>query len=124
MSKNRMTGGGAGGGPGSKSLARVNQYFTGQPSTRVSPKGVSQLGSSMGNHATGSSRVLPNPGTPLKAGAFGGPGSTELGNSCAVGTVCKPGGSRTIHPTAGQAQHGPVAGTVRPPGRSFDDRSK
>ena len=48
----------------------------------------------------------------------------ELGNECAVNTQCGPGGSRTVMPAGGQGQHGPVAGTVRPPGRSFDDRSK
>ena len=60
----------------------------------------------------------------MKMGSLpkGGPGGVELGNECAVATVCKPGGSRQVMPAGGQGQHGPVAGTVRPPGRSFDDR--
>jgi hypothetical protein len=122
MSKNRMTGGGAGGGPGSKSLSKVNTYFTGAPARRVNPGGADQLGQQMGNHTTGSSRVLPNPATPLKVGAFGGPGSTELGNSCAVNTVCGPGGSRSVSKAGTNSQYGEVAGTVRPPGRSFDSK--
>lgn len=121
MSKNRMTGGGAGGGPGSRSLAKVTTYMTGRPSERTSPRGVSQYGSSIGNHATDSGKMLTKGVEPVVTGALP---NHELGNECAVNTKCGPGGSRTVMPAGGQAQHGPVAGTVRPPGRSFDDRSK
>jgi hypothetical protein len=43
----------------------------------------------------------------------------ELGNECAVRTVAGPGGSRTVSPTGGQGQHGPVEGRVKPEGRDI-----
>jgi hypothetical protein len=124
MSKNRMTGGGAGGGPGSRAMHAPTTYFTGHPGTKVSPKGVSQFGGSYGDHATASGKVLRGAIEPVKMGSMpnGGPGGVPLGVEVAQSTVCGPGGSRTVMRSGGQAQHGPVAGTVRPPGRSFDDR--
>jgi hypothetical protein len=41
-----------GGGIGSKAMNAPTTYFTGQPSTRINPRGVSQIGSSLGNHST------------------------------------------------------------------------
>jgi hypothetical protein len=51
MATNKLSKGGAAGGPGSRSLTpKVTTYFGGQPSNNTSPRGVSQIGSSMGNH--------------------------------------------------------------------------
>lgn len=113
-----------GGGIGSRAMHAPTTYFTGQPSTKVSPKGVSQFGGSYGDHATGSGKVLRGAVEPVKVGSMpkGGPGGVPLGSEVAASTVCGPGGSRTVMPSSTQGQHGPVAGTVRPPGRSFDDR--
>jgi len=109
-----------GGGIGSRSMAKTTIYNSGRPSQRVNPGGADQLGQSMGNHTMGSGRTLANPATPMYGAAMP---NKELGNSCAVGTVAKPGGSRTLYGQSGtNQQYGPVEGTVRPPGRSFDDK--
>ena len=42
-----------GGGMGSRATAKTTVYHTGMPSTRISPKGVSQIGSSMGQSFDG-----------------------------------------------------------------------
>jgi hypothetical protein len=56
------------------------------------------------------------------------PPSVALGNSVAASTVCGPGGSRSVMPSGGQGQHGPVAGKPAPQGRdilgSFGPESK
>jgi hypothetical protein len=112
--------GGRGGGPGSRSLSNVTTYFGGRPSDRVSPGGVSQMGSAMGNKATDSGgRPLPNPASPLYKGNLVRPGQPEMGNTLAAATVCGPGGSRTIDRTGGQGQHGPVAGSTKPAGKDI-----
>jgi hypothetical protein len=118
---NQLSRGGAGGGPGSRALGKPTQYFTGQPSQRVAPGGVDQLGQAMSNHATDSGKALRNPATPLSAGSFGGPGSTKLGNEVALdvggGGV---GTGRTLYGQSGtQAQHGAVAGSPAPAGKDI-----
>ena len=106
--------GGKGGGPGSRSLAKVNTYFTGQPSQRVAPGGVDQLGQAMSNHVTGDmggrSTKLPNPATPMIAGKMPGVGATKLGNEVALNVGGGgPGAGRTLYGQSGvQGQHGPV----------------
>jgi hypothetical protein len=81
MAKNQMTKGGAGGGPGSRAMHAPTTYFTGRPSTRISPKGVSQIGSSMGNKAMDNGgKVLRGAVEPVKLGAMGGMGSVPLGS--------------------------------------------
>jgi hypothetical protein len=109
---NQLSGrGGPAGGPSSRSLTpKVTTYFGGQPSQRVNPGGADQQGQAMGNHSTDNGRVLRNPATPLSAGAFGGPGSTKLGNEVALnvggGGV---GTGRTLYGQSGtQSQHGAV----------------
>jgi hypothetical protein len=119
MAKNSLSKGGAGGRPSSKALGKPTQYFVGQPSQRVAPGGADQLGQAMSNRATDSGKVLRNPATPMISGNLVRPGQPEMGNTLAVATVCGVGGSRTIVPTGGQAQHGPVAGTPKPQGREI-----
>jgi hypothetical protein len=106
---NQLSKGGAAGGPGSRALGKPTQYFTGQPSQRVAPGGVDQLGQAMSNHATDSGKVLRNPATPMISGNFTRLGQPGLGNEVALnvggGGV---GTGRTIIPTGGQGMHGPV----------------
>ena len=110
--------GGRGGGPGSRSFSNVTTYFGGRPSDRVSPGGVSQVGENIGNHATdGGGKTLRGGVEPMMSGKLMRPGQPEMGNTLAAATVCGVGGSRTIIPTGGQGQHGPVAGKPAPQGR-------
>jgi hypothetical protein len=86
-----------GGGIGSKATGRPTQYFVGQPSTRINPRGVSQIGQSLGNHSMDSGgKPLTRSVEPVRAGAMGGMGSVPLGSAVAQSTVCGPGGSRTV----------------------------
>ena len=73
-------------------------YFTGQPSTKVSPKGVSQFGGSYGDHATGSGKVLRGAVEPVKVGSMpvGGPGGVPLGNQTALTAGQGAGAGRTV----------------------------
>jgi hypothetical protein len=113
----RTSGGPGGGGINSRATAKVTVYHAGYPASRVAPGGVDQLGQAMGNKATDSGgRPLPNPATPMISGTLMRPGQPEMGNTLAVATVCGVGGSRTIVPTGGQAQHGPVARHTQTPG--------
>jgi hypothetical protein len=78
--------GGRGGGPGSKSLSGVTTYYGGRPSDRVSPGGVSQVGSNMGNHSTdGGGKVLRGAVEPMMSGKLIRPGQPEMGNNCGDG---------------------------------------
>jgi hypothetical protein len=116
---NRNSGHRAGGGIASNK--RVEKPVrTGTPSRGVSPAGVSQIGSSMGNHVTEVGRKMNPRGAvtssyggkaPVNAGA-------ELGNANALRGVGV-GGGRTIHGTGSQSRHGPVAGQPKPQGRDI-----
>jgi hypothetical protein len=89
MAKGKLSGsGGPGGGLGSRATGKATAYFTGQPSMKISPKGVSQIGQSMGNHATDSGRILNKAVEPVRGGAVGALGSVPLGNEVAASTVC------------------------------------
>jgi hypothetical protein len=89
--------GGKGGGPGSRSLSNVTTYYGGRPSEKISPRGVSQFGSSIGNKATDSGgKNLRGGVEPVRGGAMGGMGSVPLGNTVAEQTICGVGGSRTV----------------------------
>jgi hypothetical protein len=122
MSKTRT---GAGGGINSR-VNVTKPVRTGQPATKISPRGVSQYGSSIGNHSTDSGRVLTKGVETTHQGPMGGPGSVKLGNEVALNVGGGgPGKGRVLYGQCGtQSQYGPVEGTVRPPGRSFDDRGK
>ena len=97
MSKTRTNAGGPGGGIGSKANApRPTTYFTGKPGTRVSPAGVAQIGSSMGNKAMDNGgKVLRGAVEPVKVGAMpkGGPGGSDGKPNCAHGWPRRWGGA-------------------------------
>ena len=112
--------GGRGGGPGSRALGKPTQYFTGQPSQRVAPGGVDQLGQAMSNHATDSGKVLRNPATPMYGGSMPGVGATKLGNEVALNVGSGgPGAGRTVQHCGTQSQYGAVAGKPAPAGKDI-----
>jgi hypothetical protein len=115
-------GGGPGGGIGSRAVSKPTTYFTGQPSTRINERGVSQIGQNMGNHSMDSGgKPLTKAVEPVRTGAVGGPGSVPLGNECArdVGSG-GPGAGRTVLPSGGQSMHGPAnPGSPPPKGELF-----
>jgi hypothetical protein len=119
MKRNQLSGsGGKGGGPGSKSLSGVTTYFGGRPSDRVSPGGVSQVGSNMGNHSTdGGGKVLRGGVEPMMSGKLVRPGQPEMGNTLAAATVCGVGGSRSVSKSG--SQHG-LASSPAPIGPTKD----
>jgi len=81
---------------------------------------VSQIGSSLGNHATEASGKLRNAVEPVHVGAMGGMGSVPLGNAKAL-DVGKGGAGtgRVIYGSGTNKTYGPVAGTSRPQGRDI-----
>jgi hypothetical protein len=127
MSKSKSSGGrlsgadGPGGGMGSKATHAPTTYFTGQPSQRINPKGVSQVGQSVGNHSMDSGgKRLTKSVEPVRTGAVGGPGSIKLGNECAL-DVGKggPGADRVVYGSGSQQQHGGPAGRLAGQGRDI-----
>jgi hypothetical protein len=115
--------GGAGGGINSNKLVH-KPVRTGMRTRAINERGVSQIGSSIGNHSTDKAKRLTGGVEPVR-GALrpaGGPGGVPLGNEVAARTVAKPGGSRTLYGQCGsQSQYGPAAGSPKPQGRSFDE---
>ena len=114
----------SGGGIAGKNVTRQG-VRTGQPAREMRPRGVSQLGSAMGDHATDSGKILRKSVEPVRGALrpVGGPGGVPLGNQKALdvgkGGV---GTGRVLYGQCGtQGQRGPVAGSPRPAGRSFDD---
>lgn len=91
-----------GGGIGSRATNAPTTYFTGQPSTRINPKGVSQVGQSIGNHATDSGRMLRGGVEPVRQGAMGGVGSVPLGNQTSLEAGQGPGSGRQVHACGSQ----------------------
>jgi hypothetical protein len=107
-----------GGGITGKNVIRPG-VRTGQPAREMRPAGVSQIGSSMGNHATQTGKVLRGAVEPIAGRAKP---SVPLGNDVAL-NVGKggPGAGRTLYGQSGtQGQYGSVSGSPRPAGRSFD----
>jgi len=122
---NQLSGRGSpGGGPNSKALGKPTQYFTGRPSDITSPRGVSQFGESIGNHATdGGGKILRGGVEPTFKGTMpvGGPGGVMLGNEAAL-NVGKggPGTGRTLFGQCGtQSQYGSPAGKPAPQGKDI-----
>ena len=95
---------------------------TGDRARAMSPKGVSQVGQSQGNHVTDRRQVV-NPIEPVRGQLkpAGGPGGIQLGNEVArnVGKGgC--GTGRVLYGQSGsQGQHGGVAGALKPAGRDI-----
>jgi hypothetical protein len=70
----------------------------------MSPAGVSQYGTAMGNHVTGDGGRTTQGGV---KSMYAGPGYNNVGPTpCGEG----PGAGRSVQPSGGQGQHGPVAG--------------
>jgi hypothetical protein len=99
----------AGGGIRSKNVRRQPVRY-GQSAQEKKVRGVSQIGQSMGNHATQSGRILTRAVEPVRGGPIPGVGSIKLGNEVArnVGKGgC--GTGRTLYGQSGtQGTHGPV----------------
>jgi hypothetical protein len=99
--------------PGGGIGSRVNREVAvryGQRAEEIRHQGVSQIGSSIGNHVTERRHPAPK-ATEAVRGALrpaGGPGGIELGNSLAAKTVCGPGGSREVMRSGSQGQQGPA----------------
>jgi hypothetical protein len=91
-------------------------YRTGSPARVQNVKGVSQIGQAMGNHATGSPRVMQGVAVTTMGPAMSG---ARLGNEVAASTVCGPGGSRSVMATGSQQQHGMAEGRAAPQGRDI-----
>jgi hypothetical protein len=105
----------AGGGPHSKQVVS-KPVRTGEQRQRVHPPGVAQIGQHVGNHATGKGS-LNYRGEKLFSGAGY---QSRLGNEVAAGTVCGPGGSRTVQRSGVQGTHGAVnPGKPTPKGELF-----
>ena len=100
----------SGGGSTSRNNVRPGMR-NGQPSTRISPRGVSQIGSNMGNHSMDSgSKKLTKAVEPVRAGAMP---DHRLGNKTAKAAGQGPGAGRTTMRSGGQGTHGPVNPAIR-----------
>jgi hypothetical protein len=114
---NRLSSGPPGGGFGSKQHVRTG-VRTGQSRQGKNVRAVSQIGSSLGNHATDRAGLSKKPVERIE----GGRGiSVPLGNELAK-NVGKggPGAGRNLYGQSGSNQvYGPVAGSPKPQGRDI-----
>jgi hypothetical protein len=101
---------GAGGGFNSnKTVSKPMRQ--GAPRSGVNPGYTGQIGSALGDHVT-SGRPANRAAEPMKAAA---PYKSALGNEVAAATVCGPGGSRTVHRSGSQGQHGQATAAANKP---------
>jgi hypothetical protein len=95
----------------------------GDRSKNVSPRGVSQVGSSLGNHVTESGGKKGGAVEAVYAGRApaGGPGGVPLGNAVAlnVGGGGPGKGRDFVSKSGSNCVTGPVAGSPRPAGRDI-----
>lgn len=106
----------SGGGINSRNVKSVG-VKTGQPRRKVSPRGTSQIGSSLGNHSTDRREISPNAVEKVFTGKQGI--SQPMGNTAAASTVCGPGGSRNLYGKSGvQGVHGSVNPGLPKPGNA------
>jgi hypothetical protein len=106
MATNKLTKGGAAGGPGSRQVVQKPQRL-GQPASGVSPGWASQLGAGISDHITNKSSTGYR-GEKMMDGKVPGGGNQRLGNAVAASTVCGPGGSRTVHSCGSQTGVSPT----------------
>jgi hypothetical protein len=108
---------GTGGGIGSRIVTK-QPVRTGQPAREMRHKGVSQIGSSLGDHATDAGgKALTRSVEPVRGQRMA---SVALGNEVAKNVGGGgPGAGRTVMKSGTQAQHGPAAGTPKPAGRDI-----
>jgi hypothetical protein len=105
-----------GGGPGSRVVKEVG-VRNGQPRHVVNSRGVSQIGSSLGNHITnqrGNASKAVESVITSKVGI-----SVPLGNEIAAQGLGVGGGRRLYGQSGSQTQYGPAAGSPRPAGRDI-----
>ena len=119
MKRNQLSKSGAGGGMGSKSVGKATRYFTGQPSTKVNPAGVSQFGGAVGNHTMEGNTNYRGDRVAMGSMPAGGPGGVALGNATALSAGQGPGAGRQVSRSGSQGQHGPVAGQAPGAGRDI-----
>jgi hypothetical protein len=110
----RRSGKGSGGGAGMNKVTQ-RPVRTGDRARAVSPKGVSQIGSSIGNHVSEAGGKTLRGGVERTQGAFkpaGGPGGIKQGNESSAelsGANCGPGKGRQVYASGVQGQHGASA---------------
>jgi hypothetical protein len=104
------------GGIGSR-VVKQQSVRTGQPAKEMRPKGVSQIGQSLGNHSMDSGgKRLTRSVEPVRGASMR---SVPLGNETAKSAGSGPGAGRTVMGSGSQGQHGGVAGSVKPAGRDI-----
>jgi hypothetical protein len=97
----------AGGGIKSSTVRHNRFEHHGKPGRQIREAGVSQIGSNLGNHSTGSGgKKLPNAVEKVrgKERPAGSPGGVELGNSKAMSAGQGPGAGRTLYGQCGSQQ--------------------
>jgi hypothetical protein len=109
----------SGGGINSNKRVEVGVRTGSRTADKVSPGGVSQFGSGVGDRPrpggghTGRSTAQPVfVGTKPQAAMLGNAKATDVGNG-------GPGKGRTVYRTGTQCQYGDVAGSPQPQGRDF-----
>lgn len=80
----------------------------GQPAQEKFVRGVSQIGSSMGNHIT-ERRGTVDPREPVRGGPLSGGLNVKLGNQTSKECGQGPGGGRVVHRTGSQGMQGSPA---------------
>jgi hypothetical protein len=92
---------------------------TGSPANKVSPGGVSQLGTAIGDKPrSGGGHTGQNTAVPVFSGQK--PQAAALGNAKALDVQGGgPGKGRTVYRTGTQSQYGDVAGSPKPQGREI-----
>jgi hypothetical protein len=104
MGSNRLSGkGGSGGGLGSRIVIQ-RPVRTGQSREGIRVRGVSQIGSSLGNHSTNSGKILRKAVEPVRGGPRPTAADVPLGNAVATQGIGV-GGGRTVTRSGGQGTH-------------------
>jgi hypothetical protein len=107
------------GGLGSRVVVRPG-VRVGAPAREQRPAGVSQIGSSIGNHATEGPKILRKGVEPVRGAPIAGGLNVKLGNEVAKNVgLGGPGKGREVMRSGSQSTHGPVAGTSKPAGREI-----
>jgi hypothetical protein len=112
MAKNK-----AGGGIDSRVVTK-QPVRTGQAAKGINHRYPSSAGMNYGNHATDSTKVMPNPAPKLLA-ASPVSGGVKLGNQTAMEAGQGPGAGRNVSRTGSQGQHGAPEGRPAPKGRDI-----
>jgi hypothetical protein len=114
----RSSGTGSGGGLGNNKVVRPN-VRTGTAARAQNPRGVSQIGQSLGNHSTGDAKKLTKSAEPVRGAAMP-KFSVPLGNETARTAGQGPGAGRVTSKSGSQGVHGPVnPGNPPPAGELF-----